>query len=303
MLVFIIFLLFLFVSEVKSVEPWIFDGMSDIPLGSKEDQCVWKDVQPPGIILPYSMCLRNADHVSNHIRKVGRWPDCDNLSNLWGRRRSVVNSNEIFIDVGANIGSCSLFMAAHGAHVIAFEPQPSNLYYFKKSLSKSYLSNTIQLYEIGLGNVPLNTTITVEHGNQGNSIIGNISIDLGKSLSGGNTNFSSYSIRIETLDSIFARHYKSHHAPIISLMKMDAQGFETHVLKGAKTLMTHKRIKIIKTELAPAFLQAQGSSGLELCQIFEDYGYVVKRENGALMRPKDCENVETMYIDIIAYLK
>lgn len=291
------------VSVVKSVEPWIFDGMSDIPLGSKEDQCVWKSVQPPGIILPYSMCLRKADLVSNAIRNVGRWPDCDILKNIWGRRRSIGNRNEIFVDVGANIGSCSLLMAAHGAHVFSFEPQPSNLYYFKKSLSKSYLSNTIELYEIGVGNVPLNTTNSSEYGNQGNSIVGNISVDVGKSLSQGNTNFASYPIRIETLDSIFARFYKSNHAPIISLMKMDAQGFETKVLEGAKALLTHKRIKIIKTELAPAFLQTQGSSASELCQRLEDYGFVVKSEDGKIMRPNDCANVKEVYVEIIAYLK
>ena len=49
-------------------------------------------------------------------------PDCTILPKLWGPR-TPHHPKQLFVDIGANLGSCSLVMSAHGAHVLSFEPQ------------------------------------------------------------------------------------------------------------------------------------------------------------------------------------
>ena len=86
------------------------------------------------------MCLRQYDDLISHeIRVHGVWDDCFPLIHMWKNTlKSSANEyskiDSFFVDVGANIGSCSLMMAAAGVKVIAFEPSPSNLFYFSQSI-------------------------------------------------------------------------------------------------------------------------------------------------------------------------
>jgi len=56
-------------------------------------------------------------------------------------------------------------------------------------------------------------------------------------------------------------------------MKMDVQGFEVKVLKGAKQLLAAGAIGILKTEIATNWLAGQGTSAQELLQIMASNGY------------------------------
>ena len=54
---------------------------------------------------PYYMCLRREierDYISDHIRRRGRWRDCDQLLSLWFATQNF--GPGLFLDVGANIG-------------------------------------------------------------------------------------------------------------------------------------------------------------------------------------------------------
>ena len=56
------------------------------------------------------------------------WEDCDRLPWLMQDakgRAGAVPSNKLFVDVGANIGACSIMMAALGHAVVSFEPVPA----------------------------------------------------------------------------------------------------------------------------------------------------------------------------------
>ena len=157
----------------------------------------------------YPHHLLTSPHLTSSFR-----PDCTILPKLWGPR-TPHHPKQLFVDIGANLGSCSLVMSAHGAHVLSFEPQvdctmkhhsfhddvnshnfwhllsfpptyiyplmtspfpppplplsslqPSNLFYFKSSLSSSYLSNNIQLFPFGLGNITQLVTMYTQDHNQ-----------------------------------------------------------------------------------------------------------------------------------------
>ena len=60
---------------------------------------------------PYRQCVRQgAALLSQILVREGRWPDCDVLARLWNE----TSQDGVFVDAGANIGSCSLMMLSPG---------------------------------------------------------------------------------------------------------------------------------------------------------------------------------------------
>jgi len=52
-----------------------------------------------------------------------------------------INTNEIWLDLGANIGTFSLLCLARGAKVIAFEPEPENFALLNQNLQANFSKN------------------------------------------------------------------------------------------------------------------------------------------------------------------
>ena len=65
--------------------------------------------------------------------------------------RAITSPRPVFIDVGANVGQHSLFMAAHGAQVHAFEPFALVRDQLQRQIEENQLDN-ITLHPLGLGN-------------------------------------------------------------------------------------------------------------------------------------------------------
>jgi len=136
-------------------------------------------------------------------------------------------------------------------------------------------------------------------GNQGNSVIGKRLHDdefnsaLAKTM-------IPYNISVNTLDNVFARPELT--GKVISVLKIDAQGFETNILKGSKSLLSSGRIRIIKLELSIKFLEGQGTSCQEVVDLLTGFGYSITL-NGAKFDSSKC-NILTRdrMEDIIARL-
>mmetsp|Transcript_20117 Transcript_20117/g.19420 ORF Transcript_20117/g.19420 Transcript_20117/m.19420 type:complete len:321 (-) Transcript_20117:114-1076(-) len=236
----------------------------------------------------FYMCLRqDSDLVSKIIREEGRWDDCDPLLTIW---KHLINLNDskdmnssLFVDAGANIGSCSLLMASAGINVLSFEPLPSNLFYFTRSIKKNielgvFPVNRINVIPFGLGNKSEMHTIYSERGNLGNSVINNpvASTDDPTQISAMHNN--NKTIKIVRLDDVLWPNMQLP-PPNIRLMKLDIQGFEIQMLHGAHNLLKARSIQTIKTELAGKHLQAQGGSALGLCILLKEYGFELFRDH------------------------
>ena len=107
--------------------------------------------------LNYLQCLRvGREVVSDEIRSQGRWPHCDELPQLFQRAARGLPREQrpraLFVDAGANVGSCSLLMLHLGIRTVSFEPLPSNLYYFTASvLANAGFASRLALYGMALG--------------------------------------------------------------------------------------------------------------------------------------------------------
>jgi FkbM family methyltransferase len=141
--------------------------------------------------------------------------------------------NDLFYDVGANIGSYTVLASAHcKANTISFEPIPSTYSSLIKNIRLNNISNLVVAKNIGLGKnktvLKFTTSLdTVNH-----------------VISGGESSVvNAVEVQVETGDTIL----QESRCPI--LMKIDVEGFETDVLKGMPNLLSNLELKAIIIEL------------------------------------------------------
>lgn len=152
-------------------------------------------------------------------------------------------NNTVAIDVGANIGNHSVFLQSFVAeHIICVEPNPNTLPTLKKNLDNNIRNYTI--YENGLGETSGRGNISLPDGATNN-------IGMAQLIPG------SGEIEIITLDYMVADWQNKHnnHDPIL-LIKVDVEGMELSVLKGAiKTINKYKPELFLEAASRPELKQ------------------------------------------------
>mmetsp|Transcript_42575 Transcript_42575/g.43141 ORF Transcript_42575/g.43141 Transcript_42575/m.43141 type:complete len:257 (-) Transcript_42575:109-879(-) len=215
-------------------------------------------------------CHDERDSVSKAIQSKQRFHHCDVLSKLWNNAAEKT-PNSIYLDIGANIGSCVMEMLlSTDAKIIAFEPHPNNGWVLQQTLQNldASLRSRVVLVPVGLGKEASVENIFANPSNMGNSVVGKVIKDNGRQST---TDFVKQSIYIERLSSILDANARID----VPLVKMDAQGFECQILDGIDPNLA-KIIRRIKLEVAPKWLREQNC--LDLLQKFHNLGFSLRRE-------------------------
>jgi len=126
----------------------------------------------------------------------------------------------VFIDIGANVGQHSLFMAAHGARVHSFEPFGRVREQLLKQIEANQLDN-ISVHPFGLSNENARLPFFAPTGT--NAGIG--SFDASTTSKG---NVSIGELELVKGDDYFPQHGIDQ----VDLMKIDVEGFEKLALEG-----------------------------------------------------------------------
>ena len=135
--------------------------------------------------------------------------------------------NDQFIDVGANIGAYSILAASQiGCKTIAFEPSEKNYSILQANLHLNNLQEFIEIHNFALGEK--NETKTIGTKGALTYITNNQDLDLQK-------------IEIQRLDDF---------AEYAQIIKIDVEGFEEFVLKGAEQVLNHPDTHAVILELA-----------------------------------------------------
>ena len=135
--------------------------------------------------------------------------------------------NDQFIDVGANIGAYSILAASQiGCKTIAFEPSEKNYSILQANLHLNNLQEFIEIHNLALGEK--NETKTIGTKGALTYITNNQNLDLQK-------------IEIQRLDDF---------AEYAQIIKIDVEGFEEFVLKGAEQVLNHPDTHAVILELA-----------------------------------------------------
>jgi len=166
----------------------------------------------------------------------------------------LLSPGDTFVDVGAHIGwfttIASRQVGANGT-VIACEPYPANATALKENLALNNAKN-VRLVEMALGSEP--GELSLAPGNDSGSIT---ALDYGQ---GERT-----TAKVTTLDEVAAA------VPAVTLLKMDVEGWEPHVMRGGQA--TLRRTRNVLFEVNKPALRTAGSSEDELYGLLREAGF------------------------------
>ena len=155
----------------------------------------------------------------------------------WVREQMLVwTKDKVFLDIGAHTGTYSLLLNNMCNHVYAFEPQKSTYYALCGGVALSGAQN-ITCWNFGLGSVA----------QAGYKQLNIISEDGG----GSTINHVSYPIAIETIEVRTLDMCRGFIKGKIGFIKMDVEGNELEVLKGAQQTLR-------ENELPPILFEENG---------------------------------------------
>ena len=181
------------------------------------------------------------------------------------RIEPLISSNDVVFDIGANIGVVTNWFAHRCQHVHAFEPHPDN---FDKIKSQQKLRNmnNITLHDIALGKDVSRMQLHVKefHGHHSlGDVVSSQTVD-------------NIEVNVRTVDGI------SEELKIdkINFMKIDVEGFESDVLRGASSFLENKKIDYILFELQETILHSINRTSQEVFEIIFDAGYQIIDLNG-----------------------
>ena len=150
---------------------------------------------------------------------------------------------DLCIDVGANIGVTlwhSLKNSAPTATFLAFEP--SAQCFESLNNSRADISNSGKIFDFAVGEADESRTI---YGLQNESHSGAASL-----ISHWGVRGEKGEVQVRKLDTILKEYLGSHS---ISLLKIDTEGYEEQVIRGAKNTLASGKIEIIVMEVSPNF--------------------------------------------------
>ena len=103
---------------------------------------------------------------------------------------------------------------------------------------------------------------------------------------------SAKTAQARNIDSILADRAN----PRVQLVKLDVDGFECEILRGAETLLRESR-PIFVMELAPYVLDERGASLAELLDMFRPYGYQFYNEKTKQLLPSNAAEFQNLISD------
>ena len=151
------------------------------------------------------------------------------------------NDDEVFLDIGANIGIYSLYAATKGLKVWAIEPESLNFAMLNLNIFDNNLSSKINALPLSLHEntkVDKLNIFNLDWGEALNSF-NNTKDQFGKNFTP-SFNQGSYSIKLDELVNLIGK---------IDHIKIDVDGNEEIILNGAINTLKHKKIKSILIEL------------------------------------------------------
>jgi len=168
--------------------------------------------------------------------------------------RQVLRPGDLFIDVGANIGSYTIWAGELGAEVIALEPAKDT-------------------FALLVENVALNGYAVKPIEAAAGAACGTVRFTSGRD----SVNRLDPEGRVEaamvTVDSIIG-------GCVVAGMKVDVEGFEIEVLKGCERALSEHRIRLIQLEWNASSTTAVGTDRQPLADLLAQYGYGLYRPDG-----------------------
>jgi FkbM family methyltransferase len=169
--------------------------------------------------------------------------------------RRALRDGGLFIDVGANVGTYTIWAAELGAEVIALEPADDTFALLRENID-------LNGYQV--------TAMRAAAGDHCGTARFTAGRDAGNSLDPAGP----VEARLVTVDSLIGDRY-------VTGMKVDVEGFEIDVLRGCARAMAERRIGLIQLEWNEASRVAVGSDRRPVARLLDGHGYQLCRPDQA----------------------
>jgi FkbM family methyltransferase len=192
-----------------------------------------------------------------------------------------IKKDDLFVDIGANIGVYSILAASMGAKVIAIEPMPSTYETLKKNVSFNNFDNLVDTFNIAISDKKEKLNFSND-------------LDALNHVLLQNEDYSnSINISACRLDEILNER-------IPKFIKIDVEGFETKVFKSAKQVFANNNLKCVIIELIGGG-KNYGFDEEELHQEllnygFSTYSYIPSIKKLINLNGKKNSNKNTLYL-------
>jgi FkbM family methyltransferase len=176
-----------------------------------------------------------------------------------------LSEGDCFVDIGANVGLFSLFASkkvGKTGSVISFEPAQVTYERFLENLELNKISNVIP-FKLGLSDEDgiLELNISANGYEAWNTFV--------------KSNDNKFSLKelvpVRSFDNFFQEN--SVVTDNIALIKLDVEGFEINVLKGAATLLSKENAPVFMVEFTDMNALNAGHCCHELYKLLITYGY------------------------------
>lgn len=142
-----------------------------------------------------------------------------------------LSEDDLFVDIGANAGAYTvLACGVKQARGFCFEPVPSTFLRLKDNLNLNNLQSRVSAYNIGLSDSDGELLFTADE-NSTNHVIQH-----------GTQSEKTLMVPVRTLDSVLQGESPA-------MLKIDVEGFETPVLKGASLVLANPSLHTVLMEL------------------------------------------------------
>ncbi|GBF94364.1 hypothetical protein Rsub_06986 [Raphidocelis subcapitata] len=179
-------------------------------------------------------------------------------------------ASPLFIDIGANVGWFTVNAAAAGARVAAFEAMSANIGLLRATLcANPWISERVALYGTGLGTERTSCVIISDSANVGDGHV-TCGQDASKVLAHwkqktGREYVARGEISIMRLDKLIDRD--------VQMIKIDVEGYEPSVLKGAEGLLRDHNVWFIAAEANSDIIKPEEQA--EFLKFLDAQGYYV----------------------------
>lgn len=135
---------------------------------------------------------------------------------------------DLFVDIGANVGSYTVLASkVCGAYTIAVEPDPETVRSLQRNIELNGIIDTVHVVEAALGARDGTISFTV-----GLDTVNRVAQDSDNNVR---------DVLVRTLDDVLGDQ-------VPRVIKIDVEGFEAEVFKGAKAVLADPRLEAIITE-------------------------------------------------------
>jgi FkbM family methyltransferase len=186
-------------------------------------------------------------HVAHYEMGIGKYFESDEaelyfFKNILGQLIGKEERDYVFFDVGANTGEYTLRLASlfPSSHIFSFEPNPRSN---ELMISKTTTLPHVRVIKKGVGEKERVASIMTDASqpeSQLASMVPGLMTDLHKMSS-----VVSFEVEVVTLDE----YCRNNDIGKINFLKIDTEGYECNVLKGAASLIHSRAIDVIQIEV------------------------------------------------------